>query len=449
MQRQEISAQTALKSLNRPSITHELNSSTTPTAVPSASPFVPKLASVDTVNYNDILKKREQLQEKRLKFEEKAAEERLKKLNEKTSIGFFGLRDSGKSRLIAALTGVDKAYLSKFSCIFVLRFLDASNFVDMSGNARFYEINHPNGGFLGGSISGNRDIYQNFFEKSHLPNLSCLFITTNGQIREEDIFVAQLANQHNIPCAFLRTRSDEWLDSFCEKRTPSETIKNAFKEKDLKFVHDILFSVDTSLLNIPVFIISSLVFKNPTKMKNYMIDEGDFLKYLEKYNVCLSLEQGLTQPLASLKTQNVVNNSEPSPNIAFIGRITSGKSSLIDALRGITSSHPESATHKQSSERIIDGKTVVEITYSDLGPKSNFADDIVRKYNLTIKTTIYLVIGNAVGERDLWLARYFTQDGYPLFILLTQSDKHIDSLSNGENFTEETRNDYKINRKYM
>uniref|UniRef100_A0A914BXR8 G domain-containing protein n=1 Tax=Acrobeloides nanus TaxID=290746 RepID=A0A914BXR8_9BILA len=359
------------------------------------------------------------------------------------SVGFMGLLHSGKTRLVTALAGIKKEDMKK-------------EYVELSQTERLYEIHHPGGGFIGGSIDANRERYTQFFENSQLNNLNCLCITINGKMCEEDILVAQVAREKSIPFIILATCSDIGLKNYCEGRTPNENDISKYLQEERRFIQAVLNEVDTKIASCPLFFVSGIVInsivnklKNMDEMKNYVIDERKLVNFMENncslnlYRLKIALDS-INYDHDDKQRQYRSSDKQYESRIIFVGRQNSGKSTILDALRNVKASDANSATHRPQTID-INGHQIIEISYTDLDPIHSITKNF-GKYEFSNPLYYYLVIENHVGEKDLELLDYLTKNNLPFSILLTKTDQHLDSLAEDKNIDKVLKNNYKQNR---
>jgi len=191
------------------------------------------------------------------------------------NFGFAGNRGTGKSSLINAIRNIDdsspdSAQVDEVECTDTIKSYD---FPDMR-HIVLWDI--PGAGTVKHKAS-------TYFEDKKLYAFDMILIIGASGFSESDIAIALAANRFNVPIVFVRSKSDNDIDSLARRvKKPKKDVKDEVK---LKIISDIRKQLPSEVQDREVFVVSSRVIGPPEPdfdKTDYLLDELNLVQYVQE-----------------------------------------------------------------------------------------------------------------------------------------------------------------------
>uniref|UniRef100_A0A1I7T9V2 IRG-type G domain-containing protein n=1 Tax=Caenorhabditis tropicalis TaxID=1561998 RepID=A0A1I7T9V2_9PELO len=410
--------------------------------------------------------------------------------------GFCGRSGSGKSSLINSLRGLnngDPQSAGRSHCdkMEPFRFIEGE-----LQQSVLWEIPYPRT-FSSSSIVFDANMgFEKFYESHKLKLFKRLFILIpDGAPTDEDITFARVALSRRSAITFLLTKSDDDLDA--ENRENGTKLDQAMKrsyETSARLVFSRFLLTKAQILNDV-----ELLFVNAPTTRNlvsgtvgylhYLMNEERLLELLDLNTGChyelevkLRRERDASEPAKSTNgnienyrledketTQayavsrptiladagfeisfgtddRIYQSLEPKTmtcfNYGFIGGKGVGKSSLIDAMRGMSSKNPLSATklNKRSKNGSCDkfefddtvlkySVTLYELSYPK---KISSYFEFIDLYKVASFTALFILVDQTPSEQDLAFAKIAYRRNTTILFLISKCDKKLAARSRSD-----------------
>ncbi|CAB3410396.1 unnamed protein product [Caenorhabditis bovis] len=414
------------------------------------------------------------------------------------NFGFCGRSGAGKSTLINALRGLsngDPQSAGRNPCdrMEPFRFIEG----DLQQTV-LWEIPYPRTFFAINAVFDANMGFDKFYESHKLRLFKRLFILIpDGAPTDEDITFARVAHSRRTSITFLSTKSDDDLDA--ESRETGRGIDQQMKqhyEKSARAVFAKYLQKKAQILNsIELLFVSAPTTRNLVSgtvgYLHYLLDEERLLEILDLKTGChYELESKLrkereeiTRPSRmDIENHRIDNYSLPQPygiekstvladagfeimygtddrvygslepktmirragktcfNYGLIGGNGVGKSALIDAMRGMNSKHPLSATKCKSKAGTCErfefdddilkySVTLYELHYPK---KINSYFEFIDKFNIASFTALFILVDQYPSDADLAFAKIAYRRSTTILFLVSKCDKKLAARSRSD-----------------
>ncbi|CAI2358172.1 unnamed protein product [Caenorhabditis sp. 36 PRJEB53466] len=347
--------------------------------------------------------------------------------------------------------------------------------------------------------------FDKFYESHKLKLFKRLFILIpDGAPTDEDITFARVAMSRRTAITFLLTKSDEDLDAENrENGTKLDQLMKRSYETSARLVFSrylltkaqILNDVELLFLNAPT---TRNLVSGTVGYLHYLMNEERLLELLDlntgcHYDLEVKLRKGrdrladmTKQPVVDIETYRIEENESPKVqayaisrptiladagfeisfgtddriyqslepktmirragktcfNYGFIGGKGVGKSSLIDAMRGMSSKNPLSATKLNnrskngSCEKFEFDDTVLKysVTLYELSYPKKISSyfEFIDTYNVASFTALFILVDQTPSEQDLAFAKIAYRRNTTILFLISKCDKKLASRSRSD-----------------
>ncbi|EGT40693.1 hypothetical protein CAEBREN_10232 [Caenorhabditis brenneri] len=418
--------------------------------------------------------------------------------------GFCGRSGSGKSSLINSLRGLnngDPQSAGRSHCdrMEPFRFIEGE-----LQQSVLWEIPYPRT-FSSSSIVFDANMgFEKFYESHKLKLFKRLFILIpDGAPTDEDITFARVALSRRTAITFLSTKSDDDLDA--ENRENGTKLDQAMKrsyETSARLVFSRFLLSKAQILNdVELLFVNAPTTRNLVSgtvgYLHYLMNEERLLELLDLTTGChYELEVKLRrerensdtgkQSNGSIETYRIEEKEVPQAqayavsrptiladagfeisfgtddriyqsleprtmvrragktcfNYGFIGGRGVGKSSLIDAMRGMSSKNPLSATKLNnrskngSCEKFEFDDTVLKysVTLYELSYPKKISSyfEFIDLYNVASFTALFILVDQTPSEQDLAFAKIAYRRNTTILFLISKCDKKLAARSRSD-----------------
>ncbi|CAJ0934250.1 unnamed protein product, partial [Mesorhabditis belari] len=419
------------------------------------------------------------------------------------NIGFCGRQGAGKSTLINALRGLKTGEV-KSAGRYVCDNMEPFRFIeDELQNIVLWEIPYPRSFTAVVDIYDRNLGFDRFYDSHKLNVFNHLFVLIpDGSMHDDDTAFARVVHSRRTPLTILSTKSDDDIDA--ESRETSQpighTLLKFYEQKARRVFEQSLTKKAQILLSIKLLFISAPVVRNLVSSTigylHYEMNEGELLELIGLENGChfemekklrgerseratpifqarpgrLNLENGTpsitsqSHPIVQKSTvladagfeilfgtddrvfgglepkTTVVRAGKTSFNYGFIGGSRVGKSTMINAMRGMSAKNPFAAGKDRAKpatcerfefddELLKYSVTLWELHYPK---KVNAFFEFIDRHNFANFTALFIIIDTTPNDADLTFAKIAHRRNATVVFLSSKTDKKLSTKSRAD-----------------
>ncbi|VDM45736.1 unnamed protein product [Toxocara canis] len=400
----------------------------------------------------------------------------------KINIGIAGRGCSGKSALINAFRGLsfgDLYAAGRYPC----EKMEPFTFVEEElRETILWEIPYPR------TFTNVADIYDRsmgfdrYYDAHKLHLFELIFVLiSDGNLHDDDIAFSKVVHSRRTPLILLSTKTDNDLDAESRETNQeiNERLKEIYVERARNVFAKILHQKAQVLADVEMLYVSAPVIKDQlngnTSYLHYKIDEDRLLELVGLKPGChYALENShRKQPVSGRRLHDgaqfrstiladagfeisyatddrVFGNCDPrctvrragktAFNYGFVGGAGTGKSALINAIRGMSNRHPLAAGRSRAKPALCerfefdDDLLAYTVTLWEMHyPKKISAFfEYIDQYQLANFTAVFILINGVPSDEDLAFAKIAFRRNATIVFLLSKCDKILMARSRSD-----------------